>query len=58
MFDMSGDQRLEALPENLKKLPLNQLEILLKDEFLPIYTHDQYSKVFRDSSMAMDVSTR
>lgn len=32
------------------------MEIILKDEFLPIYTHMQYSKVFKDSSIAYELS--
>jgi uncharacterized protein YqkB len=31
-------------------------EIALKDEFLPIYTHQMYSKMFKDTSMTIDYS--
>lgn len=31
-------------------------EFILKDDFLPIYTHQQYSKMFKDTSMVMELS--
>jgi hypothetical protein len=34
----------------------NMFEFALKDDFLPIYTHAQYFKIFKDTSMAMEMS--
>jgi hypothetical protein len=34
----------------------NFFEIDLKDEFLPIYTHLQYVRMFKETSMTIDVS--
>jgi len=28
----------------------------LKDEFLPLYTHQAYSKVYKETSMTMEMS--
>lgn len=40
------------------QLNKNQIEFVLKDDFLPIYTNDQYAKVFKEQSIAMDVTSR
>jgi hypothetical protein len=31
-------------------------EFIIKDEFLPIYTHQQYNKIFKDTSISMELS--
>ena len=31
-------------------------EFLLKDEFLPIYVHQSYSKMFKDTSVMVELS--
>lgn len=33
-------------------------ELFLKDEFLPIYTHIQYARMFKDTSIAMEISPK
>ena len=55
-FDMSDEVRMENASEQTLTLNKHMLEFLLKDEFLPIYTHQQYSKKFKDTSVAVSMS--
>lgn len=55
-FDQSDDQRMENLDEKTKVLNSHMFEFDLKDEFLPIYLHGQYLKMFKDTSMTMELS--
>ena len=47
---------MENVDEKSKDLHKNLLEVQLKDDFLPIYLHQSYSKVFRDTSVVMGMS--
>ena len=55
-FDTKDDQRVENVDEKSKQLHKNLIEVQLKDDFLPIYLHQSYSKVFRDTSVVMEMS--
>ena len=46
-------EHADATTHTLNK---NMFELFLKDEFLPIYTHGSYTRMFKDTSMAMDLS--
>lgn len=37
-------------------LTKHMFEFLMKDEFLPIYTHNSYTKIFKDTSITMELS--
>ena len=52
------DIRFENVPESDVAITLtkNMFEFLIKDEFLPIYTHNQYAKIFKDTSISMELS--
>jgi hypothetical protein len=51
-FDMSDDARLQdgagGVDQRTSLLNKHMFEFLLKDEFLPIYAHQSYSKMFKD----------
>lgn len=47
---------MEAANPLTQTLNKNMFEFNLKEEFLPIYTHSQYSKMFKDTSMVMEMS--
>ena len=47
---------MENADELTQKLNGNLFEFVLKDDFLPIYLHSQYSKIFCDSSKVMEIS--
>lgn len=47
---------MEGASEIIKTLNKNMFEFNLKEDFLPIYTHSQYSKMFKDTSMVMEMS--
>lgn len=55
---MREDIRFENVPpEDLQvTLTKNMFEFVLKDEFLPIYTHQSYARIFKESSMVMEMS--
>eukprot|EP00347_Sterkiella_histriomuscorum_P017562 403348860 len=55
-FDTKDDQRLENVDQKTQDLNNNLIEVQLKDDFLPIYLHQGYSRTFRDSSMVMEMS--
>lgn len=55
-FDLNSDDRMHGINKQNALLNKNLLEIILKDEFLPIYTHQQYTKMFNDASVAFEVS--
>lgn len=58
-FDLLRDDiRFEGVPESDISITLtkNMFEFLIKDEFLPIYTHHQYTKCFKDTSITMELS--
>ena len=50
------DTRLERVEQKIRDLNKNLFELILKDDFLPIYTHQSYSKVFKDTSIVMQAS--
>lgn len=52
------DIRFENLPPTDPSVTLTKhmFEFLLKDEFLPIYTHHSYTKIFKDTSISMELS--
>ena len=56
MFNMADDQRMDSVDLKTKTLNSNLFELHLKDEFLPIYTNPGYTKIFKDTSVAFDVS--
>ena len=58
MFDLRDDGRMECIDQATTHLNKNMFELFLQDEFLPIYSHQQYSKMFKDSSLAMELSPR
>jgi hypothetical protein len=47
---------MENIDPRTMILNKNMFEFLLKDDFLPIYTHHNYLRMFKDSSIAMDIS--
>ena len=51
-FDIRDDDRLNV--ESLDQWNKNTFEIFVKDEFLPIYLHQNYMSCFKDQSMAME----
>ncbi|CDW72924.1 UNKNOWN [Stylonychia lemnae] len=55
-FDTKEDARLDRVEQKTRDLNKNLFELILKDEFLPIYTHQAYTKVFKDTSVVMEVS--
>lgn len=60
-FDATHDIRFENQQQNLNQSEVQQLlnnmfEFIIKDEFLPIYTHMQYTKIFKESSISMELS--
>jgi hypothetical protein len=58
-FDLLRDDiRFENVPAEDISITLtkNMFEFLIKDEFLPIYTHQAYSKIFKDTSITMELS--
>jgi len=48
-FDMRDDERMTDT-DKYNLMNKNMFEIFLKDEFLPIYTHQTYLKAFKDQS--------
>ncbi len=40
----------------LQKLADNIFELHIRDEFLPIYTHSLYTKLFKENSIAVEIS--
>jgi len=58
-FDiLHEDIRFEGVSQDDLAVTLtkNMFEFMLKDEFLPIYTHPQYTKIFKDTSILMELS--
>jgi hypothetical protein len=55
-FDMRDDIRFENPSDYHLHLTKNLLEFELKDEFLPIYTHAHYTKMFKETSITMELS--
>jgi hypothetical protein len=53
-FDAHDDERLKE--ESAVPSAANMIEFFIKDNFLPIYTHQQYSKAFKDQSLMMEKS--
>ena len=53
-FDAKDDERLAD--ESVHKQAGNMFEFFVKDDFLPIYTHAEYSKAFKDQSVIMEKS--
>ena len=55
---MREDIRFENFVEDDLAVTLTKhmFEFLLKDEFLPIYTHQSYTKIFKDTSIVMEMS--
>ena len=50
MINLGDDYRIHEQGLNIKAhiLVKNMFEFQLKDEFLPIYTNNQYTKMFKD----------
>ena len=57
-FDFNDDQRMEQAENKTLRLNKSLFEFQIKDEFLPIYTHQSYSKMFKDTSVACEFSPR
>ena len=57
-FDTRDDTRFENTYEKNIALTKNIFEFQLKDEFLPIYTHQYYTKIFKETSISMELSPR
>jgi len=55
-FDYNDDTRMENIDPKTMTLNKNMFEFILKDDFLPIYTNHNYLRMFKDSSIAMDIS--
>jgi hypothetical protein len=55
-FDVADDSRMNKVDPSTNQLNRNMFEILLKDDFLPVFTHLQYTKMFKESSMVMESS--
>ena len=55
-FDFNDDTRMENVDPITMSLNKNMFEFILKDDFLPIYTHHNYLRIFKDTSIAMDMS--
>eukprot|EP00347_Sterkiella_histriomuscorum_P024380 403331322 len=56
VFDWNDDKRMESVSEQVKNLNKNMFEFVLKDDFLPLYTNEQYLKVINNTSLAMEMS--
>lgn len=54
-FDSKDDERLHQ-DKNVKETSENMFEFFIKDEFLPILTHMEYTKAFKDQSVVMEKS--
>jgi hypothetical protein len=57
-FDVRDDIRFEHADEQGQELAKRLFEFLIKDDFLPIYTHQNYSKMFKDSQISMEMSPK
>jgi len=53
-FDSKDDERLQDKLN--KETGENMFEFFVKDEFLPIFTHIEYTKAFKDQSVVMEKS--
>ena len=42
--------------DSMKNLEKNMFEINVSDEFMPIYTHPLYARLFRDNSSLVHIS--